>query len=69
MLLETQVKFLIAKGTHISNIDREGQPVALYSLGKRFYEMTFNNYEGDEITHIDEISPENALQHYFHNNV
>jgi len=64
----TQAKFLITKGAYITRIIRDEQIVVLYSLGKRFYEITFDSYYYDEIVRIDEISYDNAMHGYFSNN-
>jgi len=65
LLPSTQAKFLLTKGTHIKSVDRDGKLVALYSLGKRFYKMTFHGHYYNKIVDIDEITLENARHSYF----
>jgi len=68
LLPNVQAKLLLTKGDYITRMEQEDQKMALYALGKRLYQMTFNNYSYDKIIDINEISPENAMNIYFFNN-
>jgi len=68
LLPNVQAKLLLTKGDYITRMEQEDQIMALYALGKRLYQMTFNNYSYDKIIDINEISPENAMNIYFFNN-
>jgi len=63
LLLDTQVQYLLREGRHLTNINRPGKLVALYALGKRFYEITYN-YPQKELTSIDEIDAEQVMKAY-----
>lgn len=65
LLLDTQVQYLRKEGKHVISIDRLDQPVTLYALGKRFYEVIYTNYQDNNIARIDEINLENVMSIYF----
>ena len=68
LLLNTQAKFLLTKGRHLTSVDRSSKPVDLYSLGKRFYEIIYNSYKEKKVISIDEVNAENVMHSYFFNN-
>ena len=67
LLPSTQAKFLRTKGTQISDIDRKGQRMTLYSLGKHFYEVTVSSYQNNKVR-IAEVNADNVAHTYSLNN-
>ena len=65
LLLDTQAKYLLERGKHMTNIHRSGHLVALYALGKRFYEIIYN-YNGKEVVKIEEVNTEQVMKIYLH---
>ncbi len=63
LLLDTQAKYLLERGKHMTNVHRSGQLVALYAMGKRFYEIIYN-YTGKEVVKIEEVNTERVMQTY-----
>ena len=63
MLMDTQAKYLLREGKHLTNINRGRLLVALYALGKRFYEIVYG-YPSHEIIKVEEISAEQVMKNY-----
>lgn len=68
LLPSTQAKFLRTKGTQISDVDRKGERMTLYSLGKHFYEVTVNSYQNNNVVRIAEVNADNVARTYSLNN-
>ena len=63
LLLDTQAQYLLNKGRLLTNINRPGQLVALYTVGKRFYEIVYRHPK-KELVSVDEITAEKVMQTY-----
>ncbi len=63
MLMDMQAKYLLNRGKHITNINRHGLLVALYALGKRFYEIVYS-YPEQDIVKVEELSTERVMKDY-----
>jgi len=63
MLMDTQAKYLQIEGKHLTNISRSGQLIALYAVGKRFYEIIYS-YPSREVIKVEEINAEQVMKDY-----
>lgn len=63
LLLDTQAQYLLREGRHMTNINRSGQLVALYALGKRFYEIIYKHPE-KQLVKIEEVTAEKVMMTY-----